>query len=920
MTPERWKRAGELFHAALAEPAGRRRQWVENTCAGDPEMAAEVLSLLGSDAEAGPGYFERRMEPAVASLLSAARDEAPARAGPYRLVRELGRGGMGTVYLGERDDEAYQTQVAIKLVRRGMDTDLILNRFYRERQTLARLQHPNIARLLDGGTTAEGHPYIVMEYVEGEKITTYCRERGLSIPARVRLFLDVCRAVEYAHRNFVVHRDLKPGNILVDATGAVKLLDFGICKLLPTPLESGDETMEAGPPLLTPDYASPEQIRGDRITVASDVYSLTAVLYELLTGAKPHRIEEYTLRGIERGICDGEIRVPSAACGIAGDARQLRGDLDTILLHGLQKEAERRYESVEQFAEDLRRYMAHEPIRARGDSAIYRLRKFVRRRRGALVAAVAVLMTMAVGVAASMRSARIANENVRLVRQLSNTFVYDVYDAVGDLPGATRARQIIVRTGLKYLEDLARGARGDAELQRELAAAYRRMGDVQGNVMGANLGNTADALASYGRALALLDEVARLQGEDRETARERIEIYRRIGGVREYAGDAAAALASYHDAEVISERLLAGYPDDRNVAWRLAELYIRSSHVRRRRAEYEDARKGYARAAELLSGKWSPNDPNGFVSRTVAAAYSGLAQCDAYLGRLRESLASHREVLRQREAAARAEPNSISVQRELMFAYSHAGDVLGNPNLPNLGDAAGAAEVYGRMIEVARRIHEADPADLRAKSDYGIALARFAAVLPPERSTTRIRLLRQAIALTRDVLRVNPDNASTRSDLALQLNFLGDALDLAGDRDGARATFREALSLIEPKLRSGTAAVVTASLQLCRKLGMLLAAGGQRSEALALGRRALEIADPAGPVMPGRPPEFQRSAAARSAGAMGHIYLAAGDAAEARSWLEKARGQYQAMEGRAGYTDTHRRELRATEKALEGLR
>jgi tetratricopeptide (TPR) repeat protein len=574
---------------------------------------------------------------------------------------------------------------------------------------------------------------------------------------------------------------------------------------------------------------------------------------------------------------------------------------------------------VEQFAEDLRRYLAHEPIRARGDSALYRMSKFARRRRGPVMAAAAVLLTMAVGVAASMRSARIANENFRLVRQLSNTFVYDVYDAVGDLPGATRARQIIVRTGLKYLEDLARGARGDAELQRELAAAYRRMGDVQGNVMGANLGNTAEALSSYGRALALLDEVARLQGEDRETARERIEIHRRIGGVREYAGDAAAALASYHDAEVISERLLTGHPDDQNAAWRLAELYIRSSHVRRRRAEYERARKGYARAVELLSGKWSTPDPNGFVSRTRASAYSGLAQCDAYLGRLRESLSSHREVLRQREAAAAAEPHSISVQRELMFAYSHAGDVLGNPNLPNLGDAAGAAEVYGRMVDVARRIHASDPADLRARSDYGIALARFAAVLPPDQAATRVRWLRQAVALTREVLRVNPDNASTRADLALQLNLLGDTLDLAGDRDGASGAFREALSLIDPMLRSGTASVVTASLQLCRKLGTLLATGGQRREALALGRRALEIAAAAGTVMKGRPPDFQRAAAARATAAMGHIQLAAGDVTEARRSLLTARGQYQSMEGQAGYTDTHRRELRAVEKALEGL-
>lgn len=920
MTPERWKRAGELFHAALAEPADGRRQWVEAVCAEDGEMAAEVLSLLGSDAEAGPGYFERKIEPAMASLLVAGEAEAPARAGPYRLVRELGRGGMGTVYLGERDDEAYQTKVAIKLVRRGMDTDLILNRFYRERQTLARLQHPNIARLLDGGTTGEGHPYIVMEYVEGVKITDYCRTRGLIVAARVRLFLDVCRAVEYAHRNFVVHRDLKPGNILVDAAGAVKLLDFGICKLLPAPLESGEETFEAGPPLLTPDYASPEQIRGDRITVASDVYSLAAVLYELLTSAKPHRIDEYSLRGIERGICETEIRPPSAACGDAADARRLRGDLDTILMHGLQKEADRRYHSAEQMAEDLRRYLAHEPIRARGDSPAYRLKKFLLRRRGFVAAAAAVLLTTAAGVGATMRSARIANENFRLVRQLSNTFVYDVYEAVGDLPGATRARQIIVRTGLQYLENLSRTARGDAELQRELAAAYRRMGDVQGNVMAANLGNAPEALVSYGRALALLDEVERARGEDSESARERIEIHRRIGGVREYAGDGAAALESYRTAEAISERLVASHPDDQNAAWRLAELYIRSSHVRRKRAEHEMARKGYARAVDLLRGRNPAQDTNGYVSRTLASAYSGLAQCDAQMGRLREALASHREALRRRQAASAAEPQSISVQRELMFAYSHVGDVLGNPNMPNLGDPAAAAEVYSRMVEVARRIHLADPDDLRARSDYGIALTRAAIVLPPDQVASRIRQLRQAAGLTREVDRVSPANATNRAELALQLHFLGDALVLTGDRDGARGAYREALKLMEPMLRTGGVSTVVASLQVSRKLGVLLASGGQREEAVALGRRALEIADPAGPAMKNRPAEFQSKAAARAAAAMGHIQVAAGNAVEARRWLESARRQWQSMEGQTGFTDQQRRDLREVEQVLEGLR
>jgi serine/threonine protein kinase len=429
MKGERWERVGELFDGAMEVAEGERERWVRAACGEDGELAEEVLSLLASDAE-GEGFVAGQVAPAVAKLMEGGGLlGAPVRVGPYRLVSELGRGGMGTVYLAERDDAQYQTQVAIKLVRRGMDTDLILHRFYRERQTLARLQHPHIARLLDGGMTEERLPYIVMEYVKGSRITEYCRERGLGVRARLELFLDVCDAVAYAHRQFVVHRDLKPGNILVDETGAVKLLDFGICKLLHAEAGGGEVTVEAGPAPLTPEYASPEQILGKPTNIASDVYSLGAVLYELLTGEKPHKIVDYSLRGIEKGICEAEIVRPGAL------ARHLAGDLDTILMHALEKDPGRRYASIEQFAEDVRRHLTDQPVRARPDTVRYRVGKFLKRRKGLTAAAAAVLLTLLAGVAVSMQAARRANESLGLVRQLSNTFVFDVYDAVQELPG-----------------------------------------------------------------------------------------------------------------------------------------------------------------------------------------------------------------------------------------------------------------------------------------------------------------------------------------------------------------------------------------------------------------------------------------------------------------------------------------------------
>src|SRR6266566_9105156 len=311
MNPGRWEAVGELFEQALSLPVGERTACVDRASDGDDELRQEVISLLASHKAAPGGFVQEKIKNAVVSFHEMKLVETQTtRVGPYRLTRELGRGGMGTVFLAERDDDQYKASVAIKLVRPDMDTEFILARFRRERQTLARLQHPNIARLLDGGTTADGLPYIVMEYVDGHAITHHAQQQKLDITARVVLFLSVCSAVDYAHRNFVIHRDLKPGNVLVDSQGVPKLLDFGICKLLRADtlsVVSGDETM---PGMMTPNYASPEQIRGEAVTLLSDVFSLGVLLYELLTDSCPQRFSS-TAHDIARAGTEKPILPPS---------------------------------------------------------------------------------------------------------------------------------------------------------------------------------------------------------------------------------------------------------------------------------------------------------------------------------------------------------------------------------------------------------------------------------------------------------------------------------------------------------------------------------------------------------------------------------------------------------------------------------
>jgi serine/threonine protein kinase len=408
MTPERWQQVKSVFNQALEREPPQRLAFLAEHCGEDLELCREVESLLATHDQTG----NRLDEPLVQLTASMVGQHI----GPYRLLREVGWGGMGTVYEAVRADEMYRKRVAIKVVRREMATQMVVRRFQHERQILAELNHPNIAGLLDGGVTADGRPYFAMEYVEGRPIDEYCRERALGIEERIALFLQACDAVQYAHRSLVVHRDLKPTNILVTEQGVPKLLDFGIAKLLgPEAQDGAAQLTRAGDLLLTPDYASPEQVRGGSITTASDVYSLGIILYEMLAGRRPYRTEGRALQEIVRTITEEEPVLPSAAATAANDPsapegsaarlrRRLEGELDSIVLKAIRKEPDRRYLSVEQLGDDLGRYLDGRPVLAQSDSTLYRVRKFARRHTAVVATVGLVIVTLAP--ACSMRRCR----------------------------------------------------------------------------------------------------------------------------------------------------------------------------------------------------------------------------------------------------------------------------------------------------------------------------------------------------------------------------------------------------------------------------------------------------------------------------------------------------------------------------------
>jgi eukaryotic-like serine/threonine-protein kinase len=424
MDAGRWQRLSDLFELALDVPAAQRGSWIAENCRDDAALRQELERLIAADTDAQSDAFLESPINAVDTGMfrddgTALTDYEPGTRlfGPYRLLRLIGQGGMGEVHLAERGDGAFEQRVALKLLPHP--TPGLMQRFRQERQILARLEHPDIARLLDGGMGENNIPYFAMEYVEGRSVTHYAIEEKLDISTTLHLFLRICDAVQYAHRNLVVHRDLKPSNILVTADGTPKLLDFGIAKVLQATGEI-DVTQTAAR-LFTPDYAAPEQIRGEPVTTATDVYALGVILYELLAGVRPYRLSARDTT-LELAILQVEPLPPSAALDkttsdVTQRRKQLRGDLDRIVLTALAKEAERRYSSTEALAADVRRYLDGRPISARGDSNIYRLQKFMRRNRIAVGAVVVVALALIGATSISIWQAGIALHQARQAEQ-----------------------------------------------------------------------------------------------------------------------------------------------------------------------------------------------------------------------------------------------------------------------------------------------------------------------------------------------------------------------------------------------------------------------------------------------------------------------------------------------------------------------
>jgi eukaryotic-like serine/threonine-protein kinase len=651
VTPERWQRAQLLFHACVAFGAEERERHLAEACADDPAMREEVLSLLAAADKACPflEFPALQLEPLATQQPSAPGEGRwiGRRLGAYRIVVRIGGGGMGEVYRAERTDGQYEQQVAIKVIGSVTAGSDLLVRFTAERQILADLEHPNIARLLDGGIVEDSIPYLVMELIEGETITAYCEHRRLPLTERLGLFRTVCAAVHYAHQHLIVHRDLKPDNILVTDAGVVKLLDFGIAKVLDPAALPRDQTHTlATLRALTPEYASPEQIRGEPITTASDIYSLGVVLYRLLSGQSPYgpAADVYTLA---RQVCESEPSRPSTVVSAQSPLRRARGaltrDLDSIVLKALRKEAQSRYSSAEQLSEDLGRYLTNRPVLARRGSALYRTRKFIRRHTVAVVAASLVVLAIIAGFVMAQREARVAQAERTVaiaqraraerhfaeVRKLATVFLFDVHDVIATLPGATPARQILVTTALKYLDGLSQETGDDPKLQEELAAAYEKLGDVQGGFRSAGLGEQKAAVESYRRALVLRESLARQSATTDVTALRNV--WRTRGKLSDLlfaSGDVQGALTQSRPQLALATRMAALQAGEPTAQGPLGAAYIDLGWKQAQAGQWRDGLASLKEGVAVLEQVYqrAPDAPG--PRRLLALGYDRIAELD----------------------------------------------------------------------------------------------------------------------------------------------------------------------------------------------------------------------------------------------------------------------------------------------------
>lgn len=796
MSPERWIQVKTILEATLAQPSAARAAFASEACGVDKELFDEIQSLLAFDSSEKEDIFENELLPSLVNLDTneSTNGFIGKKIDKYRVTRELGAGGMGVVFLAERTDGAFEQKVAIKFLRHFSSASA-LQSFLRERQILARLRHSYIAQLIDGGTTAEGTPYLVMEYIKGVPITEYASEQNLNLEERIALFQKVCSAVSFAHRNLIVHRDLKPDNILITDEGIPKLLDFGIAKLLS---ESGVKATITRRQAFTPEYASPEQISGGAITTASDVYVLGIILYELLSGKRPfqftnnedhqeiwyvvnrseppkpsqaEKMEEHKREKGAENAASQTVLITQG--GRPFPVSQLKGDLDNIVLKALKKEPERRYKSVEQFAEDLRRYEKGLPVIARPDTFLYRSGKFFGRNRVAILTAFLVIISLLAGLITALQQSRRAERERQLteqraenLRDISKSIIFDVHDAIRYLPGSLPAREMLLKRAVEQLQILALDAEDNPALQDDLAQAYFNVGEMQQAA-----GNVSEAEEYHQRAVAIYQKLEAEDPNNPAYLRGLGYGYGFLANIAYLRGETKRSSELYAKALPIFELLAVENPKDTKNLTDLWNAYTDYATSLYKLGESEKALavadKGLAIALRINETENSKTE-NRYIlcqSKGLQAAIYGLrGDYDKSIAQLKEVIAESKKLQSEFPEDTRFQYNLWANYRRLGIVYDKAG---------NFSEAIQNLEKALRYIE---DLAKSGPKDAGYKRNTSITLLALGqAYLNHNEPQRALPFLLKAQEISENLLANDSGNGETIADLAAIYGNLGTA-------------------------------------------------------------------------------------------------------------------------------------------------
>lgn len=828
-SPDNWKRIEEIFLTAADLAGVERERYLGEACGGNTALRKEVEGLLAAD-----DRDETELKPivrhSIVSMVSlaesaraAAGNSAPTlartsegsfegtMAGEWRLVEEIGRGGMGTVYRAVRGDGEFSLEAAVKVLGRGVNSQALLDRFRRERQILARLEHPNIARLLDGGKTPSGQPYLVMEFVPGMPLTRYCDEHQLTLRERVALFRKVCDAVSCAHRHLVIHRDLKPDNILVTTDGIPKLLDFGIAKLLQTGTNEDGDLTHTADRVGTPSWSSPEQIRGDHVGVGTDIYSLGVVLFRLLTGYRPYRADTITWENATTVICEREPLRASEAVVVkpkgkeetdflsrsrkaAPDSlrRQLTGDLDNILAYALRKEPDRRYLSVDQFSDELQRYLDGRPVRAAGDTVLYLAQKFVRRHSlGVSVAAILTTLLCIATVAAVWQAHRLSirvNED----RKLAATLLFDLHDNISRLPGSLPAREALLRKSLDYMNGLARDAGQDRETRRSLALAGERFASLLGT-----LGRSDESLKTWQTARVIREAIASESSSDLHAQFELGTSYLMGSQITSRARSIQEMQVLDYKALNIAEHLAIAEPNNRKYSTLLADTWASISTGLNISGKADEA-IATLRNAVPIREKLAADPADQNAQRNLATVRYRLGIIETNSNMSTAALTDLAEALRIQNRLAGLPGKQDAVRFELASTHHFFGVALGQ-----LGRNDEALEHFSQAIAIREATLAEDEHDGRTRAMLaGNYSERSVVLLNKGAKQEALASIHRALTLQRFLLNLDPKGVPARINMATHESRMATVYGSLGQTQDAAEAWREAIRFYE-QLKAG---------------------------------------------------------------------------------------------------------------------